>query len=274
LSTANLYIFDNSAIEQRRLLLQSELFREYLREHAPVFVPTPPTRILDLGCGIGHLALELHDLYPQATVVGIDRDPDALATARQHPGVDQTINFVQGDIQEALPSGPFDLVYASLLMSYLRDPARVVNMVAAALAPGGTFWVKDIDARSQEAAIQPDSKYLMTLFFEALQQMGSHPQIASELPPMLTAAGFTVSQTATDEVYPLGGNTVVGDSFLSGLIAGVRTSRKMLSRITGSTEDEILDRIDRVIAAAESSTKPLGYLHTINIVARQPAQSP
>src|SRR4051812_3126453 len=136
----NLYIFDNSEIEQRRLLLQSELFQEYLREHAPAFVPMPPARILDMGCGIGHLAWELHNLYPQATVVGIDRDPEAIAAARRHPDGEHKLNFVLGDIQEALPPGPFDLAYASLIMSYLRDPARVVDLVYAALAPGGTFW--------------------------------------------------------------------------------------------------------------------------------------
>ena len=39
--TPNLYIFDDLATDQHRLLLQSELFREYIQEHATAFVPTP-----------------------------------------------------------------------------------------------------------------------------------------------------------------------------------------------------------------------------------------
>lgn len=267
----NLYIFDNSEIEQRRLLLQAEAFREYLQEHAAAFVATAPTRILDLGTGNGHLALELHALYPLAELVGIDRNPDALTAARKHPGgTDPNVSFVVGDIQEALPPGPFDLVYASLVLAYLRDPSRVVDMVYTALAPGGTFWVKDMAFRSLEAAIDPDYKYLMQIFFDTLKQAGSHPHIGTELPPLLATAGFTAIQVDEAEVYPLGGNTVEGDSFFAALIAAVHTSRKMLSRVALIPEEEILERINRVVATAQASTKPLGYLHTVNIVARRP----
>src|SRR3954469_11914900 len=102
----NLYIFDNSEIEQRRLLLQAEAFRDYLQEHAPTFVSTPPARILDLGSGNGHLALALHEIYPQAELVGSDRTPDMLTAARAHPGgMDCNVSFGVGDIQEALPPG-------------------------------------------------------------------------------------------------------------------------------------------------------------------------
>ena len=269
--TTNLYIFDNSEIEQRRMLLQAEVFRTYLREHAPRFVAPPPTRILDLGSGHGHLALELHDLYPQADLVGTDRNPDALAAARRHPGgQDSNVHFVLGDLQETLPPGPFDLVYASMILAYLRETASLVERVYAALAPGGTFWIKDMAFRSLEAAIDPDYQYLLELFFTTLAQAGSHPHIGTELPPLLARAGFTAIQVDETEVYPLGGDTLEGDSFLSALIAGVRTSRQMLSRVSQVPEAEILARIDRVVATAQSSATPLGHLHTVNIVARRP----
>ncbi len=268
----NFYIFDDSEVEQARLLLQAELFRTYIREHARDFVPQPPARILDLGCGIGHLAIELHALYPQADLVGIDRNPEMLATARQQPALapPPQVRFVVGNIQEALPPGPFNLIYASMILTYLSDLPRAVDLIYAALAPGGTLWVKDMDSRSQEAAHDPDYKYLIDLFFNALRKAGSHPDLATELPPLLTAAGFSTLRVVDDEVYPLGGDTIEGDSFLAGLMVGVRTSHKMLSRFAGVPEEEILRRVDRVVAAAQSSKEPLGTLHTINILAQRP----
>jgi ubiquinone/menaquinone biosynthesis C-methylase UbiE len=267
----NLYIFDDSKTEQARLILHAELYRTYIAEHAAAFVPTPPHRILDLGCGVGHLAIELHSLYPQAELVGIDRSAEALAAAREIPSLTSPqVTFVLGNVQEALPPGPFDLVYASLILAYLNDLEGTLDRIYTALAPGGTLWVKDIDVRSLETAFHPDYKSLLDLYFTSLRKGGLHPDIATELPEMLPAAGFSDLRIATDEIYPMGGATLEGDSLLASMLGGIHSGHKMLSRITGVPEEEIAQRVNRVVADAQTSTTPLGYLQPINIVARRP----
>src|SRR3954452_11634273 len=154
--TPNLYIFDDLATDQHRLLLQSELFREYMSDHAPSFVPTPPKRILDLGCGGGYLTVALQDLFPGAEIVGIDRSPESIAYAEKQPRRGPQTSFVLGDFQETLPSGPFDLVYVSMVLMYVRDLEPLTTRLYAQMAPGGTLWVKDLYTNLTDEVNQPD----------------------------------------------------------------------------------------------------------------------
>src|SRR5579859_7231658 len=268
MSRPNLYIFDDPEIDQRRLLLQAELFRDYIRDHAADFVPAPPARILDLGCSIGQLTVALHEIYPQAELVGIDRNPECISIARQQPGL-QYASFVVGDIQEALPPGPFDLIYASTILSNIQDLARVVGLIHAALAPGGTLWVKDTHPNLLEGVTQPDQKYLGEIFLNVMQRLGSHPYVGAELPPLLTAAGFTIIRVEEDEVYPMGGATLEGESLLADWIAGARAARKMLQHVAGISEEEVLRRCEGLAAAAQASPEPIGVFRTINIIASE-----
>jgi SAM-dependent methyltransferase len=271
MSRPNRYIFDDPQTDQHRLLLQAELAREYLRDHAPRFLPTPPATILDLGSGNGYLSRLLHALYPQATLVGIDRNPLAVAAAQAQSGLDPRIQFVVGDIAQALPPGPFDLVYASAVLLHVPDLARVLDLVYAALAPGGTLWIKDIHQDFATASPDPNYQYLMQAALAAVHQLGGHPQLAVELPPLIAAAGFTALRVETDEVYPLGGDTIEGETGLTDAIALFYNARTMVSRVTGIAEDEILRRCDALIATAEASPQPLGVAPLINILARRPA---
>ena len=75
------------------------------------------TRILDAGCGPGQLGRTFLSIYPQAELVGVDRDPAVLATAQQAVtmGV-RRASYIEGDIERGLPPGPFDLAFASVVL--------------------------------------------------------------------------------------------------------------------------------------------------------------
>jgi trans-aconitate methyltransferase len=269
MSRPNLYIFDDPAVDRHRLLLQAQLFRDYVVQHAPAFVPTPPRRILDLGCGVGDLSVVFRVLYPEAELVGIDRNAEALTTARQQPGLDHKASFVVGDIQDALPPGPFDLVYASVVLLHVRDLARVVNLVADALAPGGTFWIKEAHPDAVAHATEPDYKFMAETFYTTMQKAGGHPYVGAEVLPLLTAAGFADIRVADDEIYQMGGDTIEGESCMADLIAATRNAGPMLSRMTGIPADEILGRANRLLAAAQASTEAIGTTVFRNITARR-----
>src|SRR5436305_13452051 len=52
-----------------------------------LLAPQPDERILDLGCGTGHLTRQIADRG--ASVIGIDVSPDMVERARaQYPGLD------------------------------------------------------------------------------------------------------------------------------------------------------------------------------------------
>lgn len=81
-----------------------------------------PLRIADLGTGSGALLLALLSELPQADGIGTDRDPSALATARDNAerlGLGGRTGFVASDFGTALAGG-FDLVIAN--PPYVRTP--------------------------------------------------------------------------------------------------------------------------------------------------------
>lgn len=68
-------------------------------------------RIVDVGCGSGAIALALAHERPDATVIGVDRSPDALDVSRKNAaalGLDR-VEWRRGDLLAGL-AGPFDLV--------------------------------------------------------------------------------------------------------------------------------------------------------------------
>lgn len=274
MSNPNLYLqlFDDPTTEQGRLLLQAQLAATYIQDHAATFLPRPPTRILDLGTGPGYLALELHTLYPQAELIGIDNNPAGISGARQRLDTNPApqVHFVVGNIQEALPPGPFDLAYASLVFLYLTDHARAVELIYNALAPGGTLWIKDLNTNSSEYTGDPEYQYLTGNLFASMRKAGYHVDTITDLPPVLTAAGFTDIQLHTDESCPLGGPSIEGESFLINTIAGLHASRKLISRMQGIPEEDIEASLDRFAAAAQATPEPLTTHRPVNILARRP----
>lgn len=94
----------------------------------------PPRRILDLGTGSGALLLAALDVWPQASGMGVDISPAALAVARENAlscGLAGRAEFRIGDWCEGLDGKGFDLVLsnppyikksASLDAQVLREP--------------------------------------------------------------------------------------------------------------------------------------------------------
>jgi SAM-dependent methyltransferase len=76
--------------------------------------PRPTDTILDPVCGTGTLLAEAHAYAPEAALIGIDRDADALEAARQNLA-QVRVRLVQGDgARTGLPSGVVSLFLANL----------------------------------------------------------------------------------------------------------------------------------------------------------------
>lgn len=93
-----------------------------------------PARILDLCTGSGCIALALAAAFPEALVVGIDKDPAAIALANKNKqllGID-SVTFLVSDLFEALDTGTFDLIVA--------NPPYIPITVQAALDTSVIAW--------------------------------------------------------------------------------------------------------------------------------------
>ena len=108
----------------------------------------PGMRILDIGCGAGDVTFVAADLVgPDGSVVGVDRSPDALARARLRAGQRglTQVQFIEGDINDPAPGGPFDAIVERLALWLVPDPAALLRRQAKVLRPGGLVVPIEID---------------------------------------------------------------------------------------------------------------------------------
>lgn len=105
----------------------------------------PATRLLDLGCGNGELARQLHQRGFQGSYLGLDFSAGLLAeAARDLPA--EHFRFLQADLASPpwlLPTEPpFDLVLAFAALHHLPGASlrqQVVTEIHRLLSPGGSF---------------------------------------------------------------------------------------------------------------------------------------
>ena len=96
-------------------------------------------RVLDVGSGPGHQALEMSPMVgPSGKVDGIDISDSMLQIARSRCNGVSNIEFHQGDAAD-LPFevGTFDAVMSSMVFEYLPDVPGALREVHRVLKPGG-----------------------------------------------------------------------------------------------------------------------------------------
>jgi SAM-dependent methyltransferase len=100
-------------------------------------------RVLELGIGTGRVALPL--AAQRVDVHGVDASPSMVARLREKPG-GAKIPVTIGDMAEALPDGPFRLVYVvfNTIFALLSQERQVAcfRSVAGVLEPGGAFLLE------------------------------------------------------------------------------------------------------------------------------------
>jgi trans-aconitate methyltransferase len=94
----------------------------------------PGERILDLGCGTGHLTAKIAEAG--AHVVGVDRSPEMIRQAREkYPA----LRFEVMDASELTLGGAFDAVFSNATLHWIKQPERVIAGISKLLRPGGRF---------------------------------------------------------------------------------------------------------------------------------------
>ncbi len=99
-----------------------------------LLAPQPGERILDVGCGTGHLTAQI--AAKGVNILGLDRSPEMIAEAKKnYPHV----KFEVADATELSFDQEFDGVFSNAALHWIVEPERVVRGVARALKPGGRF---------------------------------------------------------------------------------------------------------------------------------------
>lgn len=110
---------------------------EYGADVVDLLGPRLGERILDLGCGTGHLTAELATAVgEEGRVLGIDQSTEMVEEARaEYPDLE----FVRADAREFAAVEDFDAVFSNAALHWISDQDAVTGSVADLLQPGGRF---------------------------------------------------------------------------------------------------------------------------------------
>jgi SAM-dependent methyltransferase len=244
MSSNNAYVFGDPELDRQRLETQSRLIARYVRASAQKLCGDEVESILDVGCGEGQLGFALQDVYVGATLTGIDRDAHAAETATARAQSEfRSATFVQGDVQQSLPLGPYDLVFMSLLLLHTQQPGAVLNNAYKVMKPGACLWIIDAtEAMGGQGGDSPGD-WLFGLFFRTLEKIGAHPHIMSELPGLLAAAGFEQATSHRDDPFATN-NQIEREQVNAAGLGAIYNAREMLARVN----DIPIYQIDKAFA--------------------------
>ncbi len=91
-----------------------------------------PRRVVDLGCGPGHLTALLAARWPAAHVLGIDSSAEMIAAAT----AGERLSFRVGDVVDWDPAGT-DVVVSNATLQWVPTHRELVGRWAGALPSGG-----------------------------------------------------------------------------------------------------------------------------------------
>jgi ubiquinone/menaquinone biosynthesis C-methylase UbiE len=131
---------DNTAV--------NELFASRAHELSP-----SSGRVLDLGCGPGHIAVLLAHRAPSLKIVACDLAEHMLILARRRvaqAGLEGRIDILTADAKDTgLPDHSFDMVISNSLVHHIPEPEEMFREVKRVSRPRAALFLKDL--------LRPDS---------------------------------------------------------------------------------------------------------------------
>jgi SAM-dependent methyltransferase len=133
------YIHGTEPSEQERLTALNRMTNAaFVR-----FLDVPAgARVLEVGSGLGLLAVEVASAAESVHVVGIEMSSDQIAAAATSPRV----TYRNGDAHTIeFPDASFDIVYARYLLEHVSQPEVVMREMRRVARPGGRVAVCEND---------------------------------------------------------------------------------------------------------------------------------
>jgi SAM-dependent methyltransferase len=192
-------------VDRTRLVDQARsierISERYMREAGIA----PGMRVLDLGSGMGDVALlAARVVGPEGHVLGLDRSPALLAAARQRIRDLEVSNvdLVEGDVTRLtdLAGESFDAVVGRLILMHVADPAAVLRAASALVRPGGPVLAMEYDT-GWLPSHPPVALWDQTveMLRAALVGAGMHARMGLELRAAFVEAGLPAPEMRSEQ---------------------------------------------------------------------------
>src|SRR5947209_1153786 len=140
--SASPYALGSTDAEHERLIRQAVRLAPYTERFFREAGIGPGQRVLDLGSGVGDVAMLAARLVaPSGEVVGVERDTRSItrAKARVADAGLPNVTFTQSDVSQIASTRLFDAVVGRFILMYLPDPVAVLRSLSRLVRPGGVF---------------------------------------------------------------------------------------------------------------------------------------
>lgn len=137
----------------------------------------PSSTILELGCGAGDALASSLRKWPDAQVIGLDRSPTMVASAKKRNNralQAKRVNVLQGEFQSIpLPNASVGCIFSVHTLYFWQDIGLVLAEIDRVLKPGGTFVITYCDGKGDihwdgiETSVHDQ-------FIPSVQKMGYH----------------------------------------------------------------------------------------------------
>jgi SAM-dependent methyltransferase len=204
---AKVYPLGHDPRELERLTLQARLFEPVSRRFFEAAGLQAGMRVLDVGSGCGDVAFLVRSLVGEGgEVVGIDRAPEAVATANARARAQgyYNVRFVQCDVMDCLPDPQFDAVVGRLVLMYTPDPVAALRHLTGRLRPGALVMFQEGDlqvARAEPSA--PTVDRTLALIRDALKAAGAQ-DAGLKLRTIFESAGLSTPELRHESVIGSG----------------------------------------------------------------------
>jgi SAM-dependent methyltransferase len=245
------YIHGTAPSEQARLALLNRLtnpaFVEFLR------VP-PGARVLEVGSGLGILAVEVSRAAAGASVVGVEISAAQLAAALQDPAVE----YRQADAHHLpFPDGHFDLVYSRFLLEHVGDPGTVLAEMRRVTGAGGRVAAMENDISTCRFDPPcPNADQVWAAFARLQRTLGGDALIGRRLHRLFREAGFTdIALSLQPEVHWWGSPGFA--PWVQNTIGNVAPARAALlagGHCTGAELDQAIAELSALLPDPRAST--------------------
>lgn len=198
MSTEREYVLGTHDDEIERLGMQHRVWRPKVTDawHRAGF--RVGQTLIDVGCGPGYAAIDLAEIVESGgKVYAVDQSRrflDALELRRDARGLTHLETLEANLDTDALPEMQADGAFCRWVLSFVAKPREVIEKVADALKPGGTFVAfeyYDYDAYNAEPS-SPEFLEFKEAVVKSWKAGGGEPDIGLRVPKWLRELGFEV----------------------------------------------------------------------------------
>ena len=216
--------------------------------------------VLEVGCGNGAATKLIMQHVGAARLVGIDPSSVFIEMAGEAFAGEPRVSFAIGDaVATGQADAFFDLVIAHTVYSHLADPEGALTEARRVLKPGGQLVIFDGDFATLTVALF-DGDPLQTAAGAVLRNLVHAPYIMRRLPPLVSAAGFSVQS-----IEPHGYVQMASPDYLLTLL-----SRGAAAAVqAGEIGRELVDSFDREARRRVANGTFYGAMLFLSLAARK-----